>query len=127
MTTAKRKPHAVNTGQEQRSAAILPFSFRPGQSGNPRGRPKGSRNKLGEQFLADIFDSWQVHGQTAIATVARNHPVEYLKLVASLLPKECGLKPPANALDEMSEDDLEQALKDVRQYLALNGDKTAAE
>ena len=122
MTTAKR--NAVNTGQEQRSAAILPFSFRPGQSGNPKGRPKGSRNKLGEQFLADILDSWQVHGKTAIATVARNHPAEYLRLVASLIPKECGLRPPSDALDEMSEDDLEQALQDVRRYLALHGVST---
>jgi hypothetical protein len=121
------KANAVNTAQEQLSAAILPFSYRPGQSGNPKGRPKGSRNKLGEQFLADVYDSWQVHGRATIATVARDHPVEYLKLVASLLPKECGLQPPSNALEEMSEEDLQQALKDVRQYLALHGVETSAD
>jgi hypothetical protein len=25
--------------------------FKPGQSGNPKGRPKGARNRLGTQFL----------------------------------------------------------------------------
>ena len=120
MTALARKLPTVSTeGKQSGTGNLIPF--RPGQSGNPRGRPKGSRNKLGEQFLADVFESWQVHGQMAIATVARDHPVEYLKLVASLLPTECGLQPPSNALDEISEDDLEQALADVRSYLALHG------
>lgn len=120
MTATARKVATVSTEGKQSSTGNL-IPFRPRQSGNPRGRPKGARNKLGEQFLADVYDSWQVHGAAAIATVARDHPVEYLKLVASLLPKESGLKPPSNALEEMSEEDLEQALNDVRQYLALHG------
>jgi len=30
--------------------------YKPGQSGNPNGRPKGSRNKLGEAFIAALHE-----------------------------------------------------------------------
>jgi hypothetical protein len=39
---------------------------RPFKSGNP-GRPKGSRNKLGEAFLDALHADWQEHGTEAIA------------------------------------------------------------
>jgi len=38
---------------ERKHRNLIPF--KPGQSGNPRGRPKGARNKLGERFLGAIF------------------------------------------------------------------------
>jgi len=37
----------------------------PGQSGNPKGRPKGSRNKLSEDFFRDLCEAWQAMGKAA--------------------------------------------------------------
>lgn len=73
------------------SETTVPYQltpWKPGQSGNPAGRPVGSRNKLGEHFIQDVYDHWKRNGIQAIQTVFEKRPHEYLKVVASLLPKE---------------------------------------
>jgi hypothetical protein len=58
--------------------------FITGHNGGP-GRPRGSRNKLTEQFFADLCADWQLHGAGTMEIVRRDHPVAYLRTVASLL------------------------------------------
>jgi Family of unknown function (DUF5681) len=62
--------------------------FRPGQSGNPRGRPKGSRHKLSEAFLAELVADFEAGGRAAIERCRLERPDVYVRLVASLLPKQ---------------------------------------
>jgi hypothetical protein len=66
--------------------------FQPGQSGNPAGRPKGSRNRLTDLVMRALVDDFEEHGGAAIARVRQGDPVAYLKLIASLLPKEMVLE-----------------------------------
>ena len=68
-----------------------PHRFQPGQSGNPAGRPKGARHKLGEAFLLALQESFASGGKEAIQTVMEEKPDQYLKVVASILPKELEL------------------------------------
>lgn len=72
-----------NTGQKQVSAR-----FKPGESGNPRGRPKGARNRFGELFLDDFIDVWQARGKQAIEQSAMREPTQFVKIAAGILPKE---------------------------------------
>jgi len=77
---ATRKPE--NTGGKQGREKQALTQFKPGQSGNPKGRPRGSRNKLAEDFFRDLCDAWQAFGKPALMAAAWTHPVEFVRVVA---------------------------------------------
>lgn len=78
--------------------------FQPGNNGGP-GRPKGSRNKLGEAFLADMMTAWEAQGQEAIARVIEERPQDFLKVVAGILPKEMNVN--VRDIDAMTSEELD--------------------
>lgn len=75
--------------------------FVTGNSGG--GRKKGSRNKLGEEFLADLHADWQENGRDAIMRVREEKPDAYLKVIASILPKQIEVNPAGDLSDEQLE------------------------
>ena len=62
--------------------------IKPGEVRNPAGRPKGARSKLGEAFLKELLADFEQHGVEAIKATREDKPDQYLKVVASILPKE---------------------------------------
>lgn len=87
---------------------------RQGQILNPNGRPKGSRNKLEERFLADLHKDWEEHGIQALEDGRTKDPMTYVKMVASLMPNKVTAE---NALDGISRDDLRVAIDALRSWI----------
>jgi len=89
--------------------------FKPGNTLG--GRPKGSRNKLGEDFLHELHEDFKKHGQSAIVEVREKRPAEYMKVIASILPKE--LKVTVDPLEELSDADLDKYIKQLASALSI--------
>jgi hypothetical protein len=68
-------------------------SWKPGQSGNPRGRPPGvDRARLEAEYVANFADHYAEYGFRAIVRVYQEDPAKYLTLAGTLLPKEIQLQ-----------------------------------
>jgi hypothetical protein len=80
--------------------------FKPGKSGNPAGRPKGSRSKLAEKFWTDYYAAWEANGAAALAHVAANDPSTFVRVAASLMPKETEITLRNVTAKELPDDEL---------------------
>ena len=63
--------------------------FRPGKSGNPKGRPKGSRDKITKQtedMLAELTAGPKA--EKSLEKLRDEQPAAFWRMVISLLPKQ---------------------------------------
>ena len=87
----RRRPRGTSAGAWGAKRARMAASGRNalsrfvlGNSGGPR-RPKGSRNRLGEEFLADLYADGAEHGAAVIAAVRERSPEEWRRAPLRLL------------------------------------------
>jgi hypothetical protein len=90
-------------------------TFKPGQSGNPAGKPKHARNRITLAFLNALADHFDKYGKTAIDRAYKEDPVSYVKVCASLLPKQVEQSQP---LDDLTDAELVAGIALLRSRLA---------
>lgn len=105
--------------------------FKPGQSGNPAGRPKGARSRFTEQFYLDLAEDWQEHGKEAMQRVRKEDPSTYLRVAASLLPKDIKLTSDTDAtldkfLNGLNDEQLDELITGLRS-LGVSSAKVGAD
>lgn len=78
---------AVNTAKLP-PKQLAKHCIKPGEALNPKGRPKGSRNKVSEAFLQDMHDIWQRRGMQVLEEIATKEPGKLLAAMVQVLPKD---------------------------------------
>ena len=98
--------------------------WQPGESGNPTGRLRGSRNKLCEAVICALLRVFSKHGEKAIAKVRREQPGVYLRCLTLLIPREHKVQH-SNPLKDLTDEQLEQAIAAIEAMLAAQAGETA--
>src|SRR5262245_7398244 len=88
--------------------------FAPANPGGP-GRPRGVRNRLQRKFLDALTADFEKHGEAIIRVCRVTEPVQYLKIVAALMPRELDMT--VTAISDMPDEELIQTLDHVRHEL----------
>jgi len=92
--------------------------FLTGNNGGP-GRPSGSRNTLESEIVAAISADWQSHGAAVLEKVRKTNPAAYLRVVASLVPREILLDTRSD-FSHLSDEELEAQLYDFLARVAID-------
>jgi hypothetical protein len=97
------------------------FVQKGGQKSPGSGRVKWVRNKISQSFLEALAKDFEEGGIAAIRIMRVEKPSEYIKCVASLLPKELDISD--NRLAEIPDDELEFIIEHTRRQLAARLDR----
>ena len=89
--------------------------FLPGNTGFG-GRPKGSRNKLGEEFLEDLHAEWTEHGKSTLKLAREDKPMDFVRMVAGILPRDLLIRTAPE--DAMTDDELADTIQALADALA---------
>src|SRR5262249_13490082 len=86
--------------------------FTKGNPGKGGGRRKGSRDRISTALLEAIAKDFEEFGEEAVKIAQVEKPVEYLRIVASLLPKEFEIVD--SRLHDISDEELDAFIEVAR-------------
>lgn len=92
--------------------------FQPGNKANPGGKPAGARNRLQGDFMRELAEDFEANGRRAIAACRTEKPEQYVRIIASLMPKELEVKRP---LEDLTDDELAAGVAALQRYLDSQG------
>ena len=79
------------------------------------GRRRGARNRLSTSFLEALVKDFEEHGEGVIKIARMEEPINYLRLVASTLPKEFEITD--GRLQELTDAELDQYIAELRRQI----------
>ena len=68
-----------------------PTRWPPGQSGNPAGKPPGTRTAFSQGFIRDFALVWAEEGLDAVRKVAKKSPEAFVAIAARICPNDVQL------------------------------------
>ena len=68
-----------------------PTRWPPGQSGNPAGKPPGTRTAFSQGFIRDFALVWAEEGLEAVRKVAKKDPEAFVAIAARICPNDVRL------------------------------------
>jgi hypothetical protein len=86
--------------------------FKPGHSSRG-GRRKGSRDRIATALLEALAEDLEKFGAQTVKIARLERPVEYLRVIASVLPKELEITT-NSSLRELSDDELDEYISRLR-------------
>src|SRR6516164_3225402 len=87
------------------------------EKGRPKtgGRVKGAKNRLSHAFLTTLAEDFEQHGVEALKIARIEKPVEYIRIVAGLMPKELEIMD--SRLSDLSDEELDVFIAKLRAQL----------
>jgi hypothetical protein len=84
--------------------------------GNNAGKPKGTRNLLQRRFIEALARDFEEHGEGIIRVVRIEKPDVYLRLIASVLPREMHYEN-VSAERDLDDDAIDNLIETLRRRL----------
>jgi hypothetical protein len=76
------------------------------------GRAKGVKNKLSHAFLTDLLADYEAHGAETIRICRVERPIQYIQMIAALLPREFEITD--SRLNELSDEEIDVLIGEIR-------------
>ena len=78
------------------------MTFKPGHSGNPAGKPKGTKNKSSKKLVEDILEAFdQLGGIDWLVKIAKDDPKLVTALIARVVPRNIKVGPDEETWEAM--------------------------
>jgi hypothetical protein len=82
---------------------------------------------LGEAFVADIYEDWTKYGGKVLAQVRTSNPGAYVRVVASVIPKDILIQRPPSEYDHLTDRELVELVHEDSRLLLQEMDRSEEE
>ncbi len=94
--------------------------WQPGQSGNPHGRAKGSKNLLAEKLIFDLTEIYSERSKELLTRCLEESPLGFLQALIKIIPRETIASLTVNSNSLNVDISIEQRQKIAESWLMTN-------